>query len=38
MAANLLISVQDAVTREYDYIVVGAYILLLCLTSNIRVL
>ena len=25
MAANLLTSVQDAVKREYDYIVVGAY-------------
>jgi hypothetical protein len=27
MAANLLVSVQDAVKREYDYIVVGAYML-----------
>ena len=38
MAANLLISVQDALKREYDYIVVGTYILLSYLTSNIRVL
>jgi len=33
MAANILTSVQDAVKREYDYIVVGAYMPCLRLPS-----
>jgi hypothetical protein len=37
MAANLLVSVQDAVKREYDYIVAGAYYMLhSCLASSQR--
>jgi hypothetical protein len=36
MAANLLTSVHDIVDREYDYIVVGTYILCALTTPSTR--